>query len=120
MRHPGRIGDGGPPATGSEPGPRTALAQRFSREHHLSPRETEVIELAAGGLSTKEIGAQLGCSQQTVAVYWSRIYRKVGCCSHAQVMARLLATALEPEGGEGEERDGEAGDGDVPAASRRG
>jgi DNA-binding CsgD family transcriptional regulator len=108
MRNPYRLDEGGTPQPDAQPGSRSALAQRFSRKHQLSRRETEVIELAAGGLSTKEIGAQLGCSQQTVAVYWSRIYRKVGCCSHAQVMARLLATALTPEGDEHGDKAGDS------------
>jgi DNA-binding CsgD family transcriptional regulator len=69
--------------------------RRFAAEHRLSQREMEVIDLAATGLATKEIAARLGCSQQTVAVYWSRIHRKLDCHSHAEVIARLLASALE-------------------------
>jgi DNA-binding CsgD family transcriptional regulator len=80
--------------------PRTALVRRFAARYRLSQREQEVVDLAATGLATKEIGAELGCSQQTVAVYWSRIYRKLDCRSHGEVMARLLATALrEPSAG---------------------
>jgi DNA-binding CsgD family transcriptional regulator len=75
-------------------GSRSDLVRRFALTHRLSQREREVIDLAATGLATKEIAARLGCSQQTVAVYWSRIYRKLDCHSHAEVMARLLATAL--------------------------
>jgi DNA-binding CsgD family transcriptional regulator len=74
--------------------PRRHLVERFAMEHNLSNREAEVVDLASMGNSTKEIAAQLGTSQQTVAVYWARIYRKLCCCSRGEVMARLLAAAV--------------------------
>src|SRR5438045_5923092 len=36
-----------------------ALVRRFAAEHRLSQREMEMIDLAATGLATKEIGARL-------------------------------------------------------------
>jgi DNA-binding NarL/FixJ family response regulator len=54
----------------------------------------DVLYLAASGLCTKEISAHLGCSQQTVAAYWSRVYDKVGYRSHVEVLAQLLSAAL--------------------------
>ncbi len=71
-----------------------AFIRGFASEHRLSHRESEVISLAAGGLSTKEIGASLGCSPQTIAVYWGRIYRKLSRRCHREVMAMLLDRAL--------------------------
>jgi DNA-binding CsgD family transcriptional regulator len=73
---------------------RSTLVEAFAARHGLSQREGEVLDLAATGLSTKEIASRLDCSQQTIAVYWSRIYRKVRRRSHAEVMASLLAAAL--------------------------
>jgi DNA-binding CsgD family transcriptional regulator len=80
--------------SGAEVTSRSALVDRFAADHRLSRREREVIALAATGLSTKEIAAEVGCTPPTVAVYWSRIYRKLDCHSHGEVMARLLATAF--------------------------
>jgi DNA-binding CsgD family transcriptional regulator len=73
---------------------RRDLVARFAQEHALSPREMEVVDLAARGLATKEIACRLGCSEPTVAAYWARIYKKLNCRSHGEVIARLLDVAL--------------------------
>jgi NarL family two-component system response regulator LiaR len=51
----------------------------------LGPREIEVLELAAKGMTNKEIGAQLCISDQTVGTHFVNIFRKL------QVRSRVEA-----------------------------
>jgi DNA-binding NarL/FixJ family response regulator len=55
----------------------------------LTPGEQRVAELAAAGLSNKEIAAQLYLSAGTVEVQLSRAYAKLGIRSRAQLAGRL-------------------------------
>ena len=56
---------------------------------HLSPREGQVLKMAAQGFLDKEISAELGVSLNTLRTYWSRIRGKVG-----EVPRIALATAF--------------------------
>lgn len=54
-------------------------AQKDSYErHYLTERETEVIQLIAGGNSTKQIADRLFLSVRTVETHRKNIYRKLG------------------------------------------
>ena len=58
----------------------------------LSPQELQIAEMAAAGLSNREIGQKVFLSHRTVESHLYRIYRKLGLTSRVQ-----LATAL-PQG----------------------
>jgi DNA-binding CsgD family transcriptional regulator len=55
----------------------------------LTESERRVAELAANGLTNREVAAQLFMSPKTVEANISRIYRKLGINSRAQLGARL-------------------------------
>jgi len=55
----------------------------------LTPGERRVAELAATGLSNKQIAARLYLSAGTVEVQLSRVYTKLGIRSRAQFARRL-------------------------------
>ncbi|HYP61392.1 MAG TPA: helix-turn-helix transcriptional regulator, partial [Thermomicrobiales bacterium] len=57
----------------------------------LSPQELQIAQLAAEGLSNREIGEQLYLSHRTVESYLYRLFPKLGVTSRAQVR-----DALEP------------------------
>jgi ATP/maltotriose-dependent transcriptional regulator MalT len=61
--------------------------------HGLSPREREVLDLVAGGLTNREIADQLFLSEKTVARHLSNIFAKLG------VSSRAAATAFAYEHG---------------------
>ncbi len=44
----------------------------------VSPREAELINLAAEGLSNREISTRLGLAEGSVKVYFSRLFHKLG------------------------------------------
>ena len=56
----------------------------------LSPREREVLEQVAGGLSRKECAAKLGLSPNTVAEYSKSAYRKLGVRNRAEAARKLF------------------------------
>jgi DNA-binding NarL/FixJ family response regulator len=58
----------------------------------LSARETEVLTLAAAGLSYKEIATQLGISSRTARNHLAHIYSKLGI--HDRAQAALHAARL--------------------------
>jgi len=59
----------------------------------LTPGERRVAELAAGGLSNKQVAAQLYLSVATVEAHLSRVYAKLGVGSRTQLARRLGAPA---------------------------
>ncbi|GAA4789641.1 LuxR family transcriptional regulator [Actinomycetospora chlora] len=60
----------------------------------LSPQETQIAELAAQGLSNREIGQRLFLSHRTVGSHLYRAFPKLGITSRAQLAAALAPDAL--------------------------
>lgn len=56
----------------------------------LTPRETEVMRMVAGGYSNREIGAALGTAEGTVKVHVSSILSKLGVRDRVQAVLRVL------------------------------
>ena len=59
-------------------------------EHHIGPRELEVIDLVAQGLSNKEIAGKLYLSEGTVRNYLSTILEKLGLRDRTQLAVFYL------------------------------
>jgi DNA-binding CsgD family transcriptional regulator len=55
----------------------------------LSPQEVTVVQLAAAGLSNREIGARLALSPRTVGSHLARAFPKLAVSSRHQLPARL-------------------------------
>jgi DNA-binding NarL/FixJ family response regulator len=53
----------------------------------LTAREAEVLRLIAGGLSNKDIAAELHLSVKTVSRHLSNIFTKIGVSSRAAATA---------------------------------
>lgn len=56
----------------------------------LSPREREVLDLLIDGLSSREIGVELGISKKTVEVHRCHIREKLGIGSVAELVRLVL------------------------------
>ncbi len=69
---------------------------RFSRTHdeaihiHLSPRETEVLQLIADGKSNKQIASALHIAEATVKTYITSLFDKLGAFHRAHAVALAL------------------------------
>jgi DNA-binding NarL/FixJ family response regulator len=82
-----------------------AYAQRGRGEHatathgwsSLSPVERQVVELASQGLSNPDIARELFISRNTVKVYLSRAYAKLGVANRTE-LARLAARHSQTAG----------------------
>jgi RNA polymerase sigma factor (sigma-70 family) len=69
----------------------TELSARLAR---LTPRERQVMELAAAGRHNREIGEELGISPRTVEVYKARLMEKL----QARNLSELIRIALTANG----------------------
>ncbi|MFE0632863.1 ATP-binding protein [Streptomyces sp. NPDC058864] len=65
----------------------------------LSPQETQIAELAAQGLSNREIGQRLFLSHRTVSSHLYRIFPKLGIASRGQLAAALTRHGDQPSAG---------------------
>jgi DNA-binding CsgD family transcriptional regulator len=57
----------------------------------LTPAERDVVQLAAHGLTSKEIAQQLSITVHTVKAHLSRAYGKLGVRSRSQFAAQLTS-----------------------------
>lgn len=60
----------------------------------LTPREVEVLRLAATGLTNKAIGYRLGISDRTVQGHLANIYGKLNVSGRTEMVARALALEI--------------------------
>lgn len=60
----------------------------------LSPRETEVLQLAAKGLPAKDMAANLGISVRTVNGHMDSIFNKLGVSSRIQAILKGVSQHL--------------------------
>jgi DNA-binding NarL/FixJ family response regulator len=64
------------------------------KEEPLTPREIQVLELVAEGLSNKGIAARLDISDQTVKFHVSSICGKLGAVNRTDAVRRALRRGL--------------------------
>jgi DNA-binding NarL/FixJ family response regulator len=64
------------------------------KEEPLTPREIQVLELVAEGLSNKRIAARLDISDQTVKFHVSSICGKLGAVNRTDAVRRALRRGL--------------------------
>ncbi|MEM9485730.1 MAG: LuxR C-terminal-related transcriptional regulator [Cyanobacteria bacterium P01_F01_bin.116] len=57
----------------------------------LTPRESQIAELVAQGLTNKEIGAELWITENSVKQALKRMFRKLKVSSRAEMVAQLAA-----------------------------
>lgn len=88
------------PEAGNHPDIATVLVvspshtvDRFPRlvaVYNLTPREREMVELVAAGLSTKEIAGRLFVTPYTVQDHLKKILEKMGVTSRRELMALVF------------------------------
>ncbi len=69
---------------------RQELMDMRARVGSLSPREREVLQLAARGLTSREIASELGISPRTVEVHRAAVMHKTGAASVADLVRLVL------------------------------
>ena len=73
---------------------RLANLSRIPDEHgadsYLTPRETEILAMAARGLSNKELSEKLFISLRTVKAHMTNIFNKLGCSNRTDAIIRGL------------------------------
>ena len=63
---------------------------------HLSPRQQQVLELMAEGMTNNEIAEQLGVTERTVKAYAQELYDKLGVRNRAGAVAEAAKHGLLP------------------------
>ena len=85
-------------SAGHRRGPRrghpASSARPLGSHETFTPRELEVLELLASGLSNKEIADRLGVSFHTVKFHVNAILGKLGASSRAEVVALAAKAGL--------------------------
>lgn len=61
---------------------------------HLTHREQQLLELMALGLTNKQIAEQLGISANTVRVYTSDLFEKLGVANRTEAVTMAMARGL--------------------------
>jgi serine/threonine-protein kinase len=61
-----------------------------AKPHPFSPREFDVLALAAQGLTNKEIACRLGVSDRTVQFHLNSVFNKTGAASRTEAVALAL------------------------------
>ncbi len=61
---------------------------------HLSPRQQQVLELMAEGMTNNEIGDELGVTERTVKAYAQELYDKLGVRNRAGAVAEAAKLGL--------------------------
>lgn len=65
--------------------------ERSSTERALPPRQLEVLQLMADGLTTKEIAQRLGVSRRTVSLHIAALKKRLGVQTRAESVGRAVA-----------------------------
>ncbi|MBI5103798.1 MAG: helix-turn-helix transcriptional regulator [Solirubrobacterales bacterium] len=88
-----RDADGGVEGTALvvEPAKASEVAPLIVEAYALTPREVDVTQALARGLSTSEIAARLHLSRYTVQDHLKAVYEKVGVSSRGELVARMFA-----------------------------
>jgi DNA-binding CsgD family transcriptional regulator len=68
------------------------------RAGDLTPTELQVAELAAQGLTNREVGDRLFMSHHTVEAHLTTVYRELGIRSRAELAATLIARIARGDG----------------------
>lgn len=76
-----------------EPAFIAALRRRRPRDGALSPREREVAQAVARGLTDKQIARELGLAVPSVRTYLQRLFQKTGCARRSALAAWGLTSA---------------------------
>ena len=76
-----------------------ALAPPPTLDHPFSPREMQVLELAAHGLSNKEIAYRLTISERTVQFHMNSIFNKSGVSTRTEAVAQAIQKGFVSVGG---------------------
>ncbi len=66
------------------------MGEHSTKEHNLTPRLAQVLELLAKGKSEKQVARELGISAHTVHMHVGRLHKLLGVSNRAELVAAAL------------------------------
>jgi DNA-binding NarL/FixJ family response regulator len=72
------------------------LEADVERLRQLTPRESEILALIAGGSSTRQVASRLVISEKTVKTHVQNILRKLGAASRLEAAAIATRAGVVP------------------------
>nr|WP_237531097.1 helix-turn-helix transcriptional regulator [Streptomyces sp. SID3212] len=81
----------------SLPRRRAARGGRSERDER-GERDVQLIDLVSDGSTNRQIAARLGCSEKTVEQRLTRLFKRTGCRSRAELAAAWLDGSLVRQG----------------------
>ena len=89
-------GEPGPVAVVVEPAKSAQIAPIIVEAYCLTPREQQITQVVARGLSNPEIAEGLHLSTHTVRDHLKAVFGKVGVGSRGELVAKLFAEHYRP------------------------
>ena len=89
-------GEPGPVAVVVEPAKSAQIAPIIVEAYRLTPREQQITQAVARGLSNPQIAASLHLSTHTVRDHLKAVFGKVGVGSRGELVATLFAEHYRP------------------------
>ncbi|MGC0329787.1 DNA-binding NarL/FixJ family response regulator [Streptomyces sp. SAI-170] len=77
----------------------STTSNRDPSAHHLSPREAEIMDLIASGMTNHQIAAACFITEKTVKNHINRIFAKLHSTTRGEAAAKWLRTTRTTEGG---------------------
>jgi DNA-binding NarL/FixJ family response regulator len=115
-----RLGRGGPlpPREALKHEPRAHGGNRNGSAPPLTPREREVLQSIADGLSGRQIARRLGISESTARTHMENVRKKLGARSQTQALAPGSDSGLSPSAEAGHVGPGSRSPNPSPSASQ--
>jgi DNA-binding NarL/FixJ family response regulator len=76
------------------------LVFRREREIRATPQQERVLELAAGGLTNRQVGEAMFIAESTVRFHMQKLKDSLGARTRTELVAKAIRTGLIPPAGE--------------------
>lgn len=73
------------------------LIDSFSKNHHLTPRERQILGMICRGMKNTQIGRELSVSNGTIRLHIGNLHRKLNTSSKVDLVLQLWSWSCAPQ-----------------------